>query len=143
MPFPALFSRALLVTLLTTAASGAGAELRISIDLSDQAMHVARNGTLLNVWPVSTARDGKCTPVGTYHPITLKRMHYSTLYGGAPMPFSIFFSGNYAIHGTTETDKLGSPASAGCVRLHPTNAETLFDYVLEEGKAATMIVIRP
>ncbi len=143
MPFPALLSRALLVFLLTAAASGAGAELRISIDLSDQAMHVARDGTPLHVWPVSTARDGKCTPVGTYHPVTLKRMHHSTLYGGAQMPFSIFFSGNYAIHGTTETDRLGSPASAGCVRLHPANAETLFGYVLDEGKAATTIVIRP
>ncbi|RDC71479.1 L,D-transpeptidase [Rhodovulum sp. 12E13] len=143
MPFSALVSRALVVTLLTAAASGAMAELRISIDLSDQAMHVVRDGTPLHVWPVSTARDGKCTPVGTYHPVTLKRMHYSTLYGGAPMPFSIFFSGNYAIHGTTETDRLGSRASAGCVRLHPANAETLFGYVLDEGKAATTIVIRP
>lgn len=125
-----------------SAAAAVAAELTVTIDLSDQRMIVARGGEALHVWPVSTARDGKCTPVGTYRPVLLKRMHYSTLYDGAPMPHSIFFSGNYAIHGTTQTERLGTPASAGCVRLHPDNAETLFGYVREVGKAATDIVIR-
>ena len=118
------------------------AELTVTVDLSDQRMRVERDGTELHDWPVSTAREGKCTPVGTYRPVLLKRMHYSTLYDGAPMPHSIFFSGNYAIHGTTQTDRLGRPASAGCVRLHPDNAAALFGYVTEVGKAATEIVIR-
>jgi lipoprotein-anchoring transpeptidase ErfK/SrfK len=124
------------------AASAADQGLRVTVDLSDQRMSVTRDGDLLHDWPVSTAREGKCTPVGTYHPVLLKRMHYSTLYDGAPMPYSIFFSGNYAIHGTTQTDKLGTPASAGCVRLAPENAELLFGHVLDVGKAATTIVIR-
>jgi lipoprotein-anchoring transpeptidase ErfK/SrfK len=138
---PAVLTAA--TALLIGAAAAARADLRVTIDLSDQEMAVARDGALLHVWPVSTARDGKCTPVGTYRPLALKRMHYSTLYDGAPMPFSIFFSGNYAIHGTTETDRLGSPASAGCVRLHPDNAETLFDAIREVGKSETEIVIQP
>lgn len=136
-------ARALGLGLCCLLAGPAGAQaLLVEVDLSDQRMTVSRDGVATDVWPVSTARAGKCTPTGTFQPQVLKRMHYSTLYNGAPMPFSIFFSGNYAIHGTTQTEKLGTPASAGCVRLAPENAETLFNAVLEVGKAETRIVIR-
>jgi lipoprotein-anchoring transpeptidase ErfK/SrfK len=57
------------------------------------------------------------------------------------MPWSIFFKGNYAIHGTTQVDRLGTTASAGCVRLTPENAKVLFDMVLENGRANTIIRI--
>jgi len=115
----------------------------VAIDLSDQAMTVRRDGVRLGVWPVSTARAGKTTPVGDFRPERLARVHYSTLYDGAPMPWSIFFAGNYAIHGTTEVARLGCPASAGCVRLHPENARTLFALVSRAGPARTVIRIRP
>ncbi len=135
------FLRAFVAALL--AAAGAAAEpLETHIDKSDQEMTVYRDDVPVYRWPVSTARAGKVTPNGTYHPQTLKRMHYSTLYNNAPMPFSIFFHGNYAIHGTDQVEKLGCPASAGCVRLHPDNAETLFNLVREVGKENTLIVIR-
>ena len=117
--------------------------VRVTIDLSDQDMTVQLGDALLFDWPVSTARAGKCTPVGSYRVQAMKRVHYSTLYNGAPMPYSIFFSGNYAIHGTTHTEKLGTPASAGCVRLHPDNAKTLYELVLQHGRAATRINIQP
>jgi lipoprotein-anchoring transpeptidase ErfK/SrfK len=120
----------------------AAQQLRVEVDLSDQQMLVLRDGALQRVWPVSTARPGKCTPIGEFTPYLLERMHYSSLYDNAPMPHSIFFSGNYAIHGTTETAKLGAPASAGCIRLAPENAEWLFEAVREVGKAETRIVIR-
>ena len=45
------------------------------------------------------------------------------------MPHSIFFSGGYAIHGSYEISRLGRPASHGCIRLHPSNAATLFALV--------------
>ncbi len=134
----------LLVLALAMLAVPAGAqELRIEIDLSEQEMTVVEGGLATHVWPVSTARAGKCTPLGTFTPYRLERMHYSTLYDNAPMPWSIFFSGNYAIHGTTAVDRLGTPASAGCVRLEPGNARLLFDAVLETGFEQTRIVITP
>jgi len=71
----------------------------------------------------------------------MKRMHYSTLYNNAPMPHSLFFSGNFAIHGTDQTERLGTPASAGCVRLHPENAARLYALVQEKGRANTLIEI--
>ena len=112
------------------------------VDLGKNLMQVLRNGPPQRVWPVSTARSGKATPMGEFRPYLLKRMHYSSLYDNAPMPHSIFFSGDYAIHGTTATTRLGSPASAGCVRLHPDDAAILFDLVRETGIGETMIEIR-
>ena len=119
---------------------GAG-EVEARIDLSDQEMTVLLDGTPLYFGPVSTARAGKFTPLGLYGVQSMKRMHYSTLYNNAPMPWSIFFSGNFAIHGTDQTARLGAPASAGCIRLHPDDAETLYRMVLEHGRANTLIHI--
>jgi hypothetical protein len=60
-------------------------------------------------------------------------MHYSRKYHMSPMPYSIFFRGGYAIHGTYATGALGRPASHGCVRLAPGNAKRLYEIVQAEG----------
>jgi lipoprotein-anchoring transpeptidase ErfK/SrfK len=57
------------------------------------------------------------------------------------MPHSIFFQGGYAIHGSYEINRLGGPASHGCIRLHPANAAALFELVKSEGTGATTIVV--
>ena len=55
----------------------------------------------------------------------LYTMVHSAKYGNAPMPHSIFFYGQYAIHGTDAVSSLGHPASHGCIRLSPDHAATL------------------
>lgn len=117
--------------------------LVINISLPEQQMAVRYSGGIRHVWPVSTGRSAYCTPAGTYRPYLLKRMHYSSRYDWAPMPFSIFFHRGYAIHGTTEIKNLGTPASHGCIRLHPENAEVLFNLVKQHGKDQTLIRIIP
>jgi lipoprotein-anchoring transpeptidase ErfK/SrfK len=117
----------------------AGVEARI--DLSDQQMQVYVNGFYYASWKVSTARRGYRTPTGTYKPKWLARMHYSKKYDNSPMPHSIFFYGGYAIHGTNYIKRLGTPASHGCVRLHPSNAAKLFALVREYGMKHTTITI--
>lgn len=112
------------------------------VDVSDQMMKVYRNGKLAYHWPVSTARKGKITPRGTYSAKTLSRHHKSSLYNNAPMPHSIFFRGNYAIHGTNQISRLGRPASAGCVRLHPDHAATLFEMTRAVGLKNMKVVIQ-
>jgi hypothetical protein len=57
------------------------------------------------------------------------------------MPYSIFFHNGYAIHGSYAIDRLGGPASHGCVRLHPHHAALLFDLVQEEGPDKTTIEV--
>jgi lipoprotein-anchoring transpeptidase ErfK/SrfK len=73
----------------------------------------------------------------------LKRMWYSRKYDNAPMPYSIFFKGGYAIHGTNYVKRLGQPASHGCVRLHTANARELYELVQAYGKKSTRIRIVP
>lgn len=110
----------------------AGATATIHIDLSSQRMHVESSSGSYD-WPVSTARSGYYTPRGSFAPTGLQRMHYSKKYHNSPMPYSIFFRGGYAIHGTGATGSLGRPASHGCVRLAPSHAAMLYRMVQSEG----------
>ena len=59
----------------------------------------------------------------------------------SPMPYSIFFNGGYAIHGTSAVKRLGTPASHGCVRLNTANAAKLYTLVKDVGAENTEIVI--
>ncbi|MEX0591713.1 MAG: L,D-transpeptidase [Xanthobacteraceae bacterium] len=119
----------------------ASAEIVAQVDISQQTMTVTVDGTPTYVWPVSTARRGYVTPRGAFKVQGMHRMHYSSLFNNAPMPYSIFFHGHYAIHGTTEVKRLGRPASAGCIRLHPDNARLLFDLVKEHGAAELRVIV--
>jgi lipoprotein-anchoring transpeptidase ErfK/SrfK len=111
------------------------------VNVSEQMMRVYHEGRLLFAWPVSTAKPGKITPAGIFTPETLSKNHRSRLYNNAPMPYAIFYDGNYAIHGTDQISRLGKPASHGCVRLHPDNARILFGMVRAEGMENTRVVI--
>ncbi|MBS9477973.1 L,D-transpeptidase [Ancylobacter radicis] len=111
------------------------------IDLSTQSMEVWVEGWRRYTWPVSTARKGYRTPVGTFHPYRMHRRYFSRKYDNAPMPYAVFFHKGYAIHGTNDLRRLGRPASHGCIRLHPENAKTLFSLVSEFGRSNTEIVI--
>jgi lipoprotein-anchoring transpeptidase ErfK/SrfK len=108
-------------------AGPARADIVVQVDKSSQRMSVIVDGDHRYTWAVSTGVHG--TPSGTFRPQSLSRNHRSTIYGGAPMPYSIFYSGNYAIHGTTHVRQLGGRASKGCVRLHPSNAAVLYSLV--------------
>ncbi|MGX9355256.1 L,D-transpeptidase [Roseobacteraceae bacterium S113] len=112
------------------------------IDVSAQTMDVYRHGEHLYTWSVSTARPGKVTPRGSYSAKWLSKNHRSSRYNNAPMPYAIFFRGHYAVHGTNQISRLGSPASAGCIRLHPDHAATLFYMTQEVGLKNTKIIIQ-
>ncbi|MCB1429163.1 MAG: L,D-transpeptidase [Nitratireductor sp.] len=134
-----LAALAILGGLMATPAYSAAIEARI--DLSEQRMRVYQNGMLRYTWAVSTARRGYVTPTGSYRPTRMHTMWYSRKYHNSPMPYSIFFRGGYAIHGTGAVKALGRPASHGCVRLHPDNARTLFNLVNASGPKNTRISI--
>jgi hypothetical protein len=110
-------------------AAPASAGVVITVDKTAQHLSVTVNGAPRYSWSVSTARDGYRTPNGSYRPERLERQWFSRKYDWSPMPHSIFFSGGYAIHGSYEVSRLGRPASHGCIRLHPSNAATLFSLV--------------
>lgn len=119
-----------------------GQDLAVIVDVSEQNMRVSIDGQLAYQWPISTAREGHHTPRGEYGVQWLSEFHKSSLYNDAPMPHSIFFNGNFAIHGTYDVNAIGSPASAGCVRLMPDDAAVLFDAVETVGERNVSIVVR-
>ncbi|HKA80552.1 MAG TPA: L,D-transpeptidase, partial [Xanthobacteraceae bacterium] len=85
--------------------SAARAEIVVKVDKSTQRMSVIVDGEHRYTWAVSTGVYG--TPSGTFRPQSLSRYHRSTIYNNAPMPYSIFYDGNFAIHGTTHIAQLG------------------------------------
>lgn len=104
-------------------------------------MTVWVNGDMMYQWPVSTGRRGYGTPGGSFRPHRLEPRWYSRKYDMAPMHNAVFFTGGYAIHGTSHVAQLGRPASHGCVRLHPSNAREFFSLVRSYGLRSTRISI--
>jgi len=127
--------------ILAALALPAHADVLVVIDKASQQIRVLENGTLAHVFKTSTGMYGTGTPVGSYTVERLHRTWYSQKYDNAPMPYSIFFHGAYAIHGTTVISRLGNPASHGCVRLHPNDAAVLFAMVQEAGKDNTTVIV--
>ena len=88
------------------------AETVVTISKSQQRLAVTVDGVELHRWPVSTGRRGLDTPSGTFRPIRFERKWYSRKYDMSPMPYSVFFHGGYAVHGTYETRRLGQAGLA-------------------------------
>lgn len=122
-------------------ASSARAEVVVAISKSEQRLSVLLDGAEAYRWKISTGRAGHTTPSGTFRPIRLERQWYSHKYDSAPMPWSVFFHGGYAVHGTLEVRQLGRPASHGCVRLKPEQAHTLYSLIQREGADHTRITV--
>lgn len=117
------------------------ASLVAMVDISSQTMTVTKSGRVLYRWQVSTARKGYITPRGTYRPQRLHRMWHSRKYHMSPMPYSVFYHGGYAIHGTGAVKRLGRPASHGCVRLLTAHAAKFYSLVKQVGMGNTRIVV--
>lgn len=126
--------------LLLAGVGRAEAAIVITVDKNTQKLTVMVDGAQRYEWPVSTARRGYRTPNGTYKPEWLARKHFSRQYDWSPMPYSIFFNEGYAIHGSYEISRLGSPASHGCIRLNPKNAELLYALVKDRTDETTIVV---
>lgn len=129
-----------LLTGFLSGLTAAQAEVVITVNKSTQRLSVAVDGVPEHQWPVSTARWGYRTPNGTYRPQRLARKWYSRKYNMSPMPYSIFFHGGYAIHGSYEISYLGRPASHGCIRLLPKHAAVLFR-IVRANRGDTKIVV--
>ena len=115
--------------------------LKAHINLTNQVMTVSSGGNVLHTWKISSGRRGYETPTGTYKPTWMARRWYSRQYRGAPMPYSVFFNGGIATHGTRAVRRLGRPASHGCIRLKTGNARKFYNLVRRHGKSRTRIVV--
>src|SRR5437667_1267903 len=131
------------VAALTLFAAGtAQAKVAITVDKDNQQMTVAVDGIERYRWPVSTGIPSYETPSGSFRTFRMEEDHYSKEFDDAPMPHSIFFTKiGHAIHGTDSVNRLGMPASHGCVRLSRDNATTLYALVEQEGVLNTTVTL--
>ena len=128
--------------LMLFAASSAQAKIYITIDKDAQMMTVAVDGVERYQWPVSTGIPSRETPNGSFRAFRMEEDHYSKEFDDAPMPHSIFFTKiGHAIHGTVYENRLGTPASHGCVRLSQAHASTLYALVEEQGVLNTTVTL--
>lgn len=83
------------------------------------------------------------TPTGTFHVIgkqgaSCKSSRYPVGRGGSPMPYCMYFTKNYAVHGSYEVPNYN--ASHGCIRIHPSDAKWLYNHFMTIG---TTVVVKP
>jgi L,D-transpeptidase catalytic domain len=143
------FSKAIYRTLIVagalTLSSVAALAMKVDISISKitQKMTVRIDGQEEFVWLVSTGGQGYDTPSGTFKIFRMEKEHFSKEWDDAPMPYSMFFTGQgHAIHGSFHTKRLGTRASHGCVRLAPENAAILFDLVDKAGYKNSTVTIK-
>src|SRR4051794_4494336 len=90
----------------------------ITVDKNSQTMTVAGDGAERYLWPVPPGLPSGGTPSGDFRAFRMEEGRSSTEFDEAPMPHSLFFTKiGPPIHGTVSVNRLGTPASHGCVRL--------------------------
>jgi len=128
--------------LMLFASGVAQAKVFVTVDKDAQTMTVAVDGVERYRWPVSSGNPSHETPNGTFRAFRMEEDHYSKEFDDAPMPHSIFFTKiGHAIHGTVYENRLGTPASHGCVRLSRAHASTLYALVEEQGVLNTTVTL--
>ncbi len=138
-PLPEDYSRLFLKS--KTLLNPTRTRLKIVVDKSVQRIYVYRDLEHLYTFKSSTGKAGHRTPSGVFRPYSLETMHYSRKYYNSPMPWSTFFNGGVAIHGTEAISHLGRAASHGCVRTHPKSARRIYNLVRRYGKHNTTIIV--
>jgi lipoprotein-anchoring transpeptidase ErfK/SrfK len=122
----------------------------VRVDRSEQKAFIYVNGVSAYEWPVSTGVNGFLTPNFDTHPngriydaYSSKKYPGGDYKGLGNMPYAIFISGGFAIHGTSVSNfpKLGKPASHGCIRLHSENAFILNRLVRKYGILNTWFTV--
>jgi lipoprotein-anchoring transpeptidase ErfK/SrfK len=104
--------------------NGSSEPVTIVVSLQEQRAFVYRGSTMIAATTISSGKDGKDTPVGTYPILQKNAVHKSSLYDDASMPFMqrLTWDG-IAIHAGRNP---GFPASHGCIRVPLGFAKQLF-----------------
>ncbi|MFJ6696030.1 L,D-transpeptidase [Streptomyces sp. NPDC091272] len=96
------------------------------VDLPRQLLWMQRGKTVVFApVPIRSGIRGLETRTGWHKVYWKHKNHFSTIYDNAPMPYSQFFSGGQALHGTY--GDLFKSGSGGCVNLYVHDAKRLWD----------------
>lgn len=112
------------------------ADFRIEVDLNRQKVLVYHKDSLLSEWVCSGGTEEKSTPRGEFKTTQKGEYFWSDKYNMGAY-YWIRFYDDYLFHSVPfdkdnnmiqeESDKLGSPASHGCIRLEVENARWLYE----------------
>ena len=103
----------------------------IDVDLTQQRLTAYQSNTPVFEATVSTGLPNTPTVVGQfriYWKLTAADMAGPGYYL-PDVPYTMYFHGGYALHGTYWHSNFGQPMSHGCVNLRTEDAEWLFDWV--------------
>jgi len=114
---------------------------RIEVSISEQKVRIYDNDTLIKNWTVSTGENNS-TPLGDFTIQNRGEWFFSEKYQEGAMWWVSFKDwGIYLFHSVPmdrnqniiqeEADKLGSPASHGCIRLRVEHAKWFYDNIPE------------
>ena len=115
-----------------------GAGWHACYDRWQHQVNLYRDGELLNSWLVRGGGASTPTRTGTFRVYRRDIDHVSATYGSAPMPYSQFFSGGQALHGSRMMMDPYVGHSHGCVNFWTEDARQLWD--LTSGKRLTVHV---
>jgi hypothetical protein len=99
------------------------------------------NGSLWNSWLVRGGAQGLQTVTGTYRVYWQDVNHKSHEFNNAPMPYSQFFYGGEAIHGSATMVDPRSGHSHGCINMYIEDAQVL--WAMTAGHPLTVTVYGP
>jgi lipoprotein-anchoring transpeptidase ErfK/SrfK len=109
---------------LWSTAIPADGDTKVVIDRLIQVAYVYRGDKLVGAASVSTARQGRITPLGFWSVLEKRPMYRSKKYDNAPMPWMQRIDEyGIAFHGGANP---GYPASHGCIRMPMKFAEKLY-----------------
>ncbi|MBF2000719.1 MAG: L,D-transpeptidase [Synechococcales cyanobacterium M58_A2018_015] len=102
----------------------------IEVNVTTQRLIAWEGNTPVYAVIVSTGRDQHATPTGSF---AIQSKHRRARMRGdgydvPDVPFTMYYSGNYAIHGAYWHRQFGTPVSHGCVNVAVDHAEWLFHW---------------
>lgn len=107
---------------------------RACIDLSARRTWLLAGGKVVyGPAPITSGRAGWRTPPGTFRVSFKSINHKSSIFGNAPMPYSVFFNGGIAFHQGSL-----SVLSHGCIHLSRAAAQTYFG-TLQRGDVVQVV----
>ncbi len=111
----------------------------IEIDISQQKLSAWEGRRRIYVFRISTGKRRTPTPLGRF----LINSKYPTHrmrgndYDLPDVPYTMYFSGSYAIHGAYWHNRFGTRVSHGCVNLRVRQARQLYNW----SRVGTLVVI--
>lgn len=106
----------------------------LHVELSEQTLVAYRGDQPVFATLVSSGREGLETPTGLFRirdkhkTVTMRGADKSGPFEVAEVPWSMFYSGNYALHGAYWHNDFGKVRSHGCINLAPVDARWLFQW---------------